>query len=297
MAKYAVNEEGIAAMRTVGSQTLEAMNCLYQESSKIISLSDNHSDLLGPHKSSLNSAVLEILTELKAAAAPINEITETLNDIADSYEEIINNDSIQATSAAAGSGLSQSGVGGASSGGSFANASPTDTVKNTGAAWAASLNADYEAAVRAYTGSAYQNINATLRGLEGAFIGANGEIAQSLHQTLQSAELPCACTVYRGTSGKALGNLRFLPDSMLVGKTIMEDAFMSTSLSENDAFGGDILLVIEAPAGSHGAYVGNISALGHSESEVLFDAGQIMTITGAHKDGSGRRIVNVRILK
>lgn len=87
-----------------------------------------------------------------------------------------------------------------------------------------------------------------------------------------------------------------LPDSMLVGKTFTDYGFMSTSLDRNSAFGGDMLLEIDAPKGSHGAYVGDISSAGHYESEVLFDARQQMRITGVRRDENGRRIVSVRIM-
>ena len=170
-------------------------------------------------------------------------------------------------------------------------------VKEAGSSWANKLDPSAIAAVRSYTGTAYANINATLRGIEQRFDDGNDICAITLHQSLGKAELPCDCTVYRGTSNKALGALRFLPDSMIVGKTIMDEGFMSTSLNPSDAFGGDILLEIDAPSGSHGAYVGSISSAGHHESEVLFDAGQIMTIVGASHDNTGRRIIKVRLLK
>lgn len=170
-------------------------------------------------------------------------------------------------------------------------------VKEAGSSWANKLDPGAVAAVRSYTGTAYTNINATLRGIEQKFDDGNDICAITLHQSLGKAELPCDCTVYRGTSSRALGALRFLPDSMIVGKTIMDEGFMSTSLNQGDAFGGDVLLEIEAPSGSHGAYVGDISSAGHHESEVLFDAGQIMTIVGASHDNTGRRIIKVRLLK
>lgn len=57
-----------------------------------------------------------------------------------------------------------------------------------------------------------------------------------------------------------------------------------------------MLLEIDVPKGAHGAYVGDISAAGHYESEVLFDAEQPMRITGVRRDEHGRRIISVRIM-
>lgn len=118
MAKYAVNEEGIAALRTVGKKALEAISSIYNGSIAVISLSEDQGDLLGPHKGSLLSAVKEILTALKVAAEPVNDIADTLNDVAEAYEEILSNDVIGASgnsekSTANGSGqASGSGKGG-----------------------------------------------------------------------------------------------------------------------------------------------------------------------------------------
>lgn len=140
------------------------------------------------------------------------------------------------------------------------------------------------------------NINATLRGVEKQFDKGNYECAVALHDALGRASIPSDCKVYRGVSSKALGGLRLLPDSMLTGKTFRDKGFMSTSLEQGNAFGGDLLLEIDVPKGSHGAYVGHISSAGHYESEVLFDAGQVMQITGTRKDSNGRRIISVRIM-
>lgn len=169
-------------------------------------------------------------------------------------------------------------------------------IKAHGREWAASLSQEQKGAIHSYTGAAYSNINARLRGLEKSFDPGNLECAQKIHQVLSSASIPNDCIVYRGVSSKALGMLRMLPDSMLVKKTFTDHGFMSTSLDRNSAFGGDMLLEIEAPKGSHGAYVGDISSAGHYESEVLFDAGQQMRIKAVRRDENGRRIVSVRIM-
>lgn len=172
----------------------------------------------------------------------------------------------------------------------------TKLIKEHGKVWADSLPAEDKAAIHSYTGNGYININATLRGIEKQFEQGNYECAQKIHRALVSASIPSTCTVYRGVSSKALGMLRVLPDNMLVGKVISDKGFMSTSLERNSAFSNGMLLEIEVPKGSHGAYVGNISAAGHYESEVLFDAGQKMRITGIKHDTNGRRIISVRIL-
>lgn len=176
---------------------------------------------------------------------------------------------------------------------------PTDSrqeVLDSGQKWANSLSPEGKEAVKDYTGTAYVNINATLRGIQKQFEPGNYEKALHLHESLQSASIPTNCTVYRGASSKALGALRMLPDNMLIGKVISDKGFMSTSIDRNSAFGGDTLLVIDVPKGSHGAYVGDISSFGHYESEVLFDVGSKMRITDVTRDENGRRVINVTLL-
>ena len=170
-------------------------------------------------------------------------------------------------------------------------------IKQCGEQWSKNLSEKELSAVRDYTGTAYIGINAALRGIEKEMHPANAECANTLHRVLKQTSLPEDCIVYRGTSSKALGVARVLPDSMLVGRTFTDRGFMSTSLYEKDAFGGEILLEIEAKKGSHGIYVGYSSSAGHYESEVLFDAGQTMKIIDVRRDESGRRILRVEMRK
>lgn len=58
-----------------------------------------------------------------------------------------------------------------------------------------------------------------------------------------------------------------LHDSILTGKIISDAGFMSTSLDRGSAFGGDLLLEIDVPQGSKGAYVGDIASAGHIMKE------------------------------
>ena len=169
-------------------------------------------------------------------------------------------------------------------------------VKQSGQQWSTGLSqAEYQA-VRDYTGSHHLNINNVLRGIESDFAAGNESRAVLIHNALENSNIPCDCTVYRGASSRALGAYSNLSDSELIGLTIMDEGFMSTSLNRNDAFGGDVQLEISVPAGTHGAYVGYLSNCGHYESEVLFDAGQRMQITDVRRDMFGNRTICARIL-
>ena len=194
----------------------------------------------------------------------------------------------QATAVSGGASGPGGGPGGA--------ADPVLTVKEAGRQWTGSLPKEQYAALSAYTGAAYGPINAALRGLSGGFGEGEKETAVLIHQALSACRLPQSCTVYRGVSAAALGPLQNVPDDRLVGLFFTDKGFMSTSLNKEDAFGGAVKLVIDVPAGAKGAYVGYLSQMGHSESEVLFDLGQVMQITAVERDDSGRRVIRARMM-
>ena len=296
--KYAVNEAGVSALQKMAAALIDSSTNIFNKTSQLQALADEHGNDLGPHKASLNQAILEIYTELKASAEPVKELSSTLEDIAEGYQEIIGNNVIaSASGSSAGASAGAGSAGGNEPGGnSSVGAAASEQVRACGREWTDSLPSENRAAIASYTSTAYENINATLRGLEHQFNPGNYERARKIHQSLSGASIPAVCTVYRGTSSKALGALRMLPDSLLVGKVISDRGFMSTSLEQSTAFDGEVLLEIDVPKGAHGAYVGDISALGHQENEVLFDMGQKMRITNVRRDADGRRIISVRIL-
>ena len=171
------------------------------------------------------------------------------------------------------------------------------TVKQVGQQWSNGLHREQKSAVWAYTGSAYSDINATLRGLTNGFLSEdNRNCALQIHSALDKSRIPCDCVVYRGMSAAALGSLEKLTDRELVGKVYTDNGFMSTSLSCEDAFRGAVLLEIAVPKGAKGAYVGYISHHGHSESEVLFDMGQYLQIQEVKRDRYGKRIICARMM-
>ena len=134
-----------------------------------------------------------------------------------------------------------------------------------------------------YSGDDYRNINNSLRGMETA-TPENAQRINTLKQTLDNSSLPQDMTLYRGTTTNALGDLKGLAPEDLVGKTFVENGFMSTSTSSSvgNAFKYDMQITINAAKGSHAMDISSISNYTH-EAEVLFSSGQEMIITGAEK--------------
>lgn len=170
------------------------------------------------------------------------------------------------------------------------------TIKLSGKEWSENLSPAEYSAVRDYTGTAYVNINAVLRGLESDFNTGNHERASLIHSALSRSSIPQSCTVYRGASLSSLGNYASATDSELIGNIISDNGFMSTSLDSGDAFGGEVRYEISVPEGANGAYVGYLSCAEHYESEVLFDCGQMLQITDVRRDRFGRRTIVARML-
>lgn len=302
--EYSVNEEGVEALRTMSRRTDEAVTALVQLTAGLQNFADNYRDTLGPHKSELNQTLAGIYTAIKEGAAPAKEVSGILKDIADDYEEIIANDPFGGGCSGASVGASGGGMGaggavmGASSGGSTSQSDSQlkTAVMNAGLEWSNSLSEDESNAINGYTGSTYENINAVLRGIEKSFDPGNRKDAKLIHRSLGRASFPCDCTVYRGVPSRALGGIANKSDSEIVGSFFQDAGFMSTSLDRERAFDRDTLIEIQVPKGSHGAYLGYSSHFGHAESEVLFDCGQKMRITGARRE-SGKRIISAILLK
>lgn len=168
-------------------------------------------------------------------------------------------------------------------------------VMRVGETWTNGLSSEELSALQYYTGTGYLNINPSLRG-QTSFRDGDAERACAIHNALSNVCIPQPCTVYRGTTLAALGEYQNLSDRELVGCHIAEAGFMSTSLDPHRSFSGAVQLEISVPAGAHGAYVGYLSQCGHNESEVLFDAGQVLEITDVRRDFFGNRTICARII-
>ena len=142
-------------------------------------------------------------------------------------------------------------------------------------------NDQIEALVK-YSGFDYRNINNSLRGLD-ILTSDNQLTVKTIESVLDNASLPKDMILYRGTSTDALGPLKNLSPDELVGKTIVEPGFMSTSTEKiiaEGTFVGNMQMTIKASKGSQGLDISSISQYA-SEAEVLFQAGQIMEIQSA----------------
>lgn len=89
---YAESEEGVSALKKTSSMLTEAWSGLFSLSVSLQNKANEHPDALGPHRASLLPALSGIYTALKEAGEPIKAISDALNDTAEAYQDIIDND-------------------------------------------------------------------------------------------------------------------------------------------------------------------------------------------------------------
>ena len=135
------------------------------------------------------------------------------------------------------------------------------------------LTPDQHAALKNYTGGGYSGMNGYLRG---AYEYAGPQVKDQVLQ-VQSAMMPIQqdTLLIRGTGWEQLPKQFHSPElaKKLVGKTIEDPGFMSTAVAGSGGeFPGNVHLTIEAPAGTPGVFVRELS-LHKGENEMLLAAG------------------------
>lgn len=130
--------------------------------------------------------------------------------------------------------------------------------------------------LRTYTGGSYRAMNGALR---------QGRSPISPTQDAQSGMRPTTAQllVHRGTGFSQFGVSSYEEVLSLVGKTVQDKGFLSTSVGGRGAFSGEVNMEVEVPKGTHAAFVKDISNFSN-ENEFLLAAGtqyEVLTVTRA----------------
>lgn len=88
----AVNIEGVMALKKMASKALSSYQELKHNTRILQSVSESQADTLGPHKSTLDFALNEVLHQVDRAYEPLMEIGTILIKVSQAYQEILNND-------------------------------------------------------------------------------------------------------------------------------------------------------------------------------------------------------------
>ena len=155
--------------------------------------------------------------------------------------------------------------------------------------WLSTITSTEKAGVRTYTGSAYENMNNYLRGLNSS-TRYEAEI-KACKKALEKASLPRETIVRRGSGYnmlKELGLGKITPEtkSKFVGGIVQDKGFVSTSPDAHGGFSGSIEYVIRLPQGSQAMYVAPISKFS-SENELLINCGGKYIVEDVEFDSYG----------
>jgi hypothetical protein len=152
-----------------------------------------------------------------------------------------------------------------------------------------------KSSLKTYTGSSYSAINGCLRGTGPCSPQTLKHIANAQAGMRRSTR---NILLRRGTNADEFpGFTRYATfDDLktLEGRRLRSDSFLSTSYGDSAAFGGNVLIEFEVPAGTPVAYLKDISHF-PSENELLLGAGLEYNVTSVTKVGH-RTVVRVRVI-
>lgn len=167
------------------------------------------------------------------------------------------------------------------------------------------LDVEETATALDYTSSSYGEYNAVGRRPNDYHDEKVKEKVEILSGALQKYKLQHSIRVYRVIDLNALGYLIGTNDirsmsaedikKQFVGTVIKENGFMSTSVNPDHSWDGEVMMVIDVPAGAKGAPIMGMSS-NPSEDEYLFDMGAKMEIKDVKEAGDMLQ-VNCRMLK
>jgi SPP1 gp7 family putative phage head morphogenesis protein len=178
-----------------------------------------------------------------------------------------------------------------------------------GVTWGKKVYAGYRwtsaerAALREYTGGIYRTWNGQLRRTNGD-PGAYKASLDKIDSAMAKSFIPEDVILHRGTGtdaftvgGVRLGGFDGHRLSEIVGTVQMDHGYMSTSVGNSAAFGGQVQLVVRAPAGTRGAYVEPVSHYGESERELILARGTHLYVHAAYKNTKGGWTVEAEVVE
>ena len=110
--KYCVNSEGVNCLRSLSQALRNSTGYLKGLTSSLSDAVEERRDMLGPHFQSVMVAISNITVMIENAETPCEELANMLNETADAYLEIIEDDSFSASTDSEGNRRSSSDAGG-----------------------------------------------------------------------------------------------------------------------------------------------------------------------------------------
>lgn len=91
MSTYAVNQEGVDALNALSQKLPELLDEIRAAAYQLNSAADD-SNGLGPHAAIIEEIVESIQNSVKEAEEPVGTLSEVIADVAEGYQEIIDDD-------------------------------------------------------------------------------------------------------------------------------------------------------------------------------------------------------------
>jgi 2'-5' RNA ligase len=157
------------------------------------------------------------------------------------------------------------------------------------------LTASQKASLQYYTGTNYIKINKVLRaGTVSSTSPSTQEHIKQIKKGMRPLSKPV--TVFRNASFTALGVNDGSQLNGMVGKTISDKGFVSTSVRSSIGIGSpQVRMEIHAPAGTMGHYVAGFSKY-PTEKELLLDSGTQFKIKEVKQDAGGKSVVVLEVV-
>ena len=92
MAKIAANEAGVAELRRLSTNLSKSAETIAKSVPALQSALDEEKNGLGPHDNTIEKILENMRTVTSEIGIPVFELADTLNDLADTFEEIIDDD-------------------------------------------------------------------------------------------------------------------------------------------------------------------------------------------------------------
>lgn len=161
---------------------------------------------------------------------------------------------------------------------------------------------DQRDAIELYTSNYYEVMNPGLRSGENendlSHLSESDQAAvKSIDAAIKDFELKEPIEVWRGSSAALLGGVTDIGQLKgMIGATVYDQAFVSTSVKKGSAFGGSIVYKILVPAGkNHGAYISEISQF-KGEREFLLKRNSPLRIVAVGDAGDGKPLVTLQVV-
>lgn len=160
-----------------------------------------------------------------------------------------------------------------------------------------------QSGLRTYTGGTYYSINGYYRGELDTISPTNEKAAKNAQLAMRPSTEPML--LHRGSGWAGVGGAKNHDDvEKMLGQTWEAGGFMSTSIGGTPAFGGPVMIEVEAPPGTPMAYVEvppDVSASYKKitqypgENEIVLGAGLHYKIISVKKAG-GKTVVRMRVV-